>query len=101
MHSALRQRQSSAVLLNQPLLCTVDLPVVSAGSWHCSPGTSPFTTGFLPSSAIGSQAVTGTFMSSVQTQLIPVAEALCWCHVCTMKCKMARLSSVFSKVKGP
>lgn len=42
-----------------------------------------------------------SFMSSAQTQLIPVAETLCWCHVCTLKCGMARLSSVFSKVKGP
>lgn len=33
--------------------------------WHCSPGTSPFTTSFLPSSAIGCQAVTGTLSWAV------------------------------------
>lgn len=80
-HSALRQRQSSAGILTQPLLCTVDLPVVSAGSWHCSPGTC-FTTDFLPSSAIGCQAVTGTLSWAVLKHnsslwLRPCAGAMC------------------------
>ena len=98
--NALSSKAKAVLSRNPDSALAVHCRSPSCLCWHCSPGTSPFTTGFLPSSAIGSQAVTGTFMSSVQTQLIPVAETLC-AHMCTMKCGMARLSSVFSKVKGP